>query len=58
MIVTLLAGVMIAGHITTLENNLGAESWQQAEPLDIQIALLLVVVGSALVWLTQRRLTT
>ena len=54
IIVTFVAGVLVAGHITTLENNLGAETWQQAEPLDIGIAALLVVIGTVAVWATAR----
>ena len=55
-LVIAIAGVLIAGHITTLENNLGADSWQAAEPLDITSALALVILGSAAVWLVERRL--
>lgn len=58
LIITFVAGVLIAGHITTLENNLGTGGWQAAEPLDIPVALLLVVIGTAVVWLAHRRMTT
>lgn len=54
IIVTFVAGVLIAGHITTLENNLGVDGWQQAERLDIGIAVLLAVLGTVAVWCTAR----
>lgn len=55
-LVIAIAGVLIAAQITTLENNLGAESWQAAEPLDIPAAIALVLIGTGGVWLAQRRL--
>lgn len=55
-LVIAVAGVLIAGHITTLENNLGAELWRTAEPLDAPATIALVLIGTGAVWLVQRTL--
>ena len=48
------AGVLVAGHVTALENNMGAEVWTEAEPLDLGIVVALSAVGALLVWFAAR----
>lgn len=55
-LMVVVSGVLLAGHIAMLENNLGAGSWHQAEPLDTATALILVVLCTGIVWLAVRRL--
>lgn len=58
LVTTFAAGVLFAGHVTTLENNVGADSWQAAERLDFAPALVLTILGTALVSLVTGRLQT
>lgn len=55
-LVIAVAGGLIAGHVTTLENNLGADGWRQAEPLHLPATTVLVVAGIAVVGVAQRKL--
>ena len=51
-----IGGTVVAAHVTTLENNLGAQSGAGAEPLDLVVAFTLVLVGSVALWGAERLL--
>lgn len=56
LLLILLQGTLVADYITTVENNIGANSWRQAEPLELVPAGALALVAAGAVWLIERAL--
>ena len=55
-LVIVVLGIIAAGFVTTLENNLGAATWRDAEPLELFQAAAIAVAAAAAIWVGDRLL--